>query len=154
MSCFLSFCWTSSPPTSFLFLTNCQLVSDYFLQICETPPFWRNPRLPTMYWPFLFVSWHDFNGDWCLQGYWYLNNANSGWDFLVPHVWCRLTGERFHGLPFPAPVFLYLTRVDIDQLKLIMLLVGTPGPELLMKISSESVSPRRHARVLFFLMSF
>uniref|UniRef100_A0A672KQK6 mitogen-activated protein kinase n=1 Tax=Sinocyclocheilus grahami TaxID=75366 RepID=A0A672KQK6_SINGR len=27
---------------------------------------------------------------------------------------------------------------DIDQLKLIMLLVGTPGPELLMKISSES----------------
>uniref|UniRef100_A0AAQ5YDK6 mitogen-activated protein kinase n=1 Tax=Amphiprion ocellaris TaxID=80972 RepID=A0AAQ5YDK6_AMPOC len=28
----------------------------------------------------------------------------------------------------------------IDQLKLIMLLVGTPGPELLMKISSESVS--------------
>lgn len=29
---------------------------------------------------------------------------------------------------------------DIDQLKLIMLLVGTPGAELLMKISSESVS--------------
>ncbi|TRZ02981.1 hypothetical protein DNTS_004985 [Danionella cerebrum] len=28
----------------------------------------------------------------------------------------------------------------IDQLKLIMMLVGTPGPELLMKISSESVS--------------
>ncbi|KAJ8378225.1 hypothetical protein AAFF_G00245130 [Aldrovandia affinis] len=27
----------------------------------------------------------------------------------------------------------------IDQLKLIMLLVGTPGPELLMKISSESI---------------
>ncbi|XP_068453436.1 mitogen-activated protein kinase 14A isoform X1 [Clinocottus analis] len=32
----------------------------------------------------------------------------------------------------------------IDQLKLIMLLVGTPGPELLMKISSESVSSKRH----------
>lgn len=30
--------------------------------------------------------------------------------------------------------------VDIDQLKLIMMLVGTPGPELLMKSSSESVS--------------
>jgi len=30
--------------------------------------------------------------------------------------------------------------LDIDQLKLIMMLVGTPGPELLMKISSESVS--------------
>uniref|UniRef100_A0AAR2L9M6 mitogen-activated protein kinase n=1 Tax=Pygocentrus nattereri TaxID=42514 RepID=A0AAR2L9M6_PYGNA len=28
----------------------------------------------------------------------------------------------------------------IDQLKLIMLLVGTPGPELLMKVSSDSVS--------------
>lgn len=37
-------------------------------------------------------------------------------------------------------VFLYRVPVDIDQLKLIMMLVGTPGPELLMKISSESVS--------------
>uniref|UniRef100_A0A3B4WK47 mitogen-activated protein kinase n=1 Tax=Seriola lalandi dorsalis TaxID=1841481 RepID=A0A3B4WK47_SERLL len=34
----------------------------------------------------------------------------------------------------------------IDQLKLIMLLVGTPGPELLMKISSESVSSQSYAR--------
>lgn len=32
--------------------------------------------------------------------------------------------------------------VDIDQLKLIMLLVGTPGPELLKKLSSESVSSK------------
>uniref|UniRef100_A0A8C7Z1D8 mitogen-activated protein kinase n=1 Tax=Oryzias sinensis TaxID=183150 RepID=A0A8C7Z1D8_9TELE len=31
----------------------------------------------------------------------------------------------------------------IDQLKLIMMLVGTPGPELLMKISSEPVSVRK-----------
>uniref|UniRef100_A0A4W6CQU0 mitogen-activated protein kinase n=1 Tax=Lates calcarifer TaxID=8187 RepID=A0A4W6CQU0_LATCA len=34
----------------------------------------------------------------------------------------------------------------IDQLKLIMMLVGTPGPELLMKISSESVSSQSNAR--------
>uniref|UniRef100_A0A8C2Z8G5 mitogen-activated protein kinase n=1 Tax=Cyclopterus lumpus TaxID=8103 RepID=A0A8C2Z8G5_CYCLU len=40
----------------------------------------------------------------------------------------------------------------IDQLKLIMLLVGTPGPELLMKISSESVSSKRHPR--FFSNQF
>uniref|UniRef100_A0A673A9A6 mitogen-activated protein kinase n=1 Tax=Sphaeramia orbicularis TaxID=375764 RepID=A0A673A9A6_9TELE len=32
----------------------------------------------------------------------------------------------------------------IDQLKLIMMLVGTPGPELLMKISSESVSVKHN----------
>lgn len=36
--------------------------------------------------------------------------------------------------------FSFTCMVDIDQLKLIMMLVGTPGPELLMKISSESVS--------------
>uniref|UniRef100_A0A671YWR3 mitogen-activated protein kinase n=1 Tax=Sparus aurata TaxID=8175 RepID=A0A671YWR3_SPAAU len=40
----------------------------------------------------------------------------------------------------------------IDQLKLIMLLVGTPGPELLMKISSESVSSQRYPR--FFSNKF
>uniref|UniRef100_A0A665U0I1 mitogen-activated protein kinase n=1 Tax=Echeneis naucrates TaxID=173247 RepID=A0A665U0I1_ECHNA len=34
----------------------------------------------------------------------------------------------------------------IDQLKLIMMLVGTPGPELLMKISSECVSSQSYAR--------
>lgn len=34
--------------------------------------------------------------------------------------------------------------VDIDQLKLIMLLVGTPGPELLKKLSSESVSSQSY----------
>uniref|UniRef100_A0A7N8YJZ8 mitogen-activated protein kinase n=1 Tax=Mastacembelus armatus TaxID=205130 RepID=A0A7N8YJZ8_9TELE len=33
----------------------------------------------------------------------------------------------------------------IDQLKLIMMLVGTPRPELLMKLSSESVSPQSPA---------
>ena len=46
-------------------------------------------------------------------------------------------------------VFLYRVPVDIDQLKLIMLLVGTPGPELLMKISSESVSSHSYARFFF-----
>lgn len=49
-------------------------------------------------------------------------------------------------------VFLYRVPVDIDQLKLIMLLVGTPGPELLMKISSESVSSQSYAR--FFSNQF
>lgn len=33
-----------------------------------------------------------------------------------------------------------MSVVDIDQLKLIMTLVGTPEPELMMKMSSESVS--------------
>lgn len=36
--------------------------------------------------------------------------------------------------------FLHVSVIDIDQLKLIMMLVGTPGPELLVKISSDSVS--------------
>ncbi|XP_074921043.1 mitogen-activated protein kinase 14 isoform X3 [Chelonoidis abingdonii] len=35
-------------------------------------------------------------------------------------------------------IFLYGSPLDIDQLKLILRLVGTPGPELLKKISSES----------------
>ncbi|KAJ7421009.1 Mitogen-activated protein kinase 14 [Willisornis vidua] len=35
-------------------------------------------------------------------------------------------------------IFLYGPSLDIDQLKLILRLVGTPGPELLKKISSES----------------
>ncbi|KAG7238353.1 hypothetical protein INR49_031069 [Caranx melampygus] len=38
----------------------------------------------------------------------------------------------------------------IDQLKLIMMLVGTPGPELLMKISSESVSVKNHPHPWFY----
>lgn len=46
-------------------------------------------------------------------------------------------------------VFLHVSVVDIDQLKLIMMLVGTPGPELLMKISSESVSAIPSSFVLF-----
>lgn len=44
-------------------------------------------------------------------------------------------------IAIPAYFFSFMLLFkDIDQLKLIMLLVGTPGPELLMKISSESVS--------------
>lgn len=46
--------------------------------------------------------------------------------------------------PSILPVFLHGSVVDIDQLKLIMTLVGTPEPELLMKISSESVSVKYH----------
>ncbi|POI35480.1 hypothetical protein CIB84_000769 [Bambusicola thoracicus] len=38
----------------------------------------------------------------------------------------------------PRIIFLYGPSLDIDQLKLILRLVGTPGPELLKKISSES----------------
>ncbi|KAG7220727.1 hypothetical protein INR49_017841 [Caranx melampygus] len=40
---------------------------------------------------------------------------------------------------------LFIREYNIDQLKLIMLLVGTPGPELLMKISSDSVSSQSYA---------
>lgn len=43
-------------------------------------------------------------------------------------------------LLFCPDIFLYSPPVDIDQLKLILRLVGTPGAELLKKISSESVS--------------
>lgn len=50
--------------------------------------------------------------------------------------------------PSPSPsipsVFLHVSVVDIDQLQLIMTLVGSPGPELLMKISSEFVSVKYH----------
>lgn len=45
----------------------------------------------------------------------------------------------FHSHPIPC-IFLYFALKDIDQLKLILMLVGTPEPELLMKISSDSVS--------------
>ena len=41
---------------------------------------------------------------------------------------------------FCPNIFLYSPPLDIDQLKLILRLVGTPGAELLKKISSESVS--------------
>lgn len=41
--------------------------------------------------------------------------------------------------PSIPPVFLHVSVLDIDQLNLIMTLVGTPAPELVMKISSESV---------------
>lgn len=43
-------------------------------------------------------------------------------------------------LLFCPDIFLYSPPLDIDQLKLILRLVGTPGAELLKKISSESVS--------------
>ena len=56
-------------------------------------------------------------------------------------------------LPPQSLVFLYRVLVDIDQLKLIMMLVGTPGPGLLMKISSESVSSQKQCKV-FFLTQF
>lgn len=53
-------------------------------------------------------------------------------------------------LPQTFLVFLYHLFVEIDQLNLIMKYVGTPGPELLMKISSESVSFQNDANVLCF----
>lgn len=37
-----------------------------------------------------------------------------------------------------------MSVVDIDQLKRIMVLVGKPGDEFMMKISSESVSVKYH----------
>lgn len=46
-------------------------------------------------------------------------------------------------LPSTHPVFLHVIVVDIDQLQRILYLVGTPGPELSMKISSESVSVKK-----------
>lgn len=46
--------------------------------------------------------------------------------------------------PHPFFVFLHVSVLDIDQLNRIMLLVGNPGPELLTKISSDSVSVTYH----------
>lgn len=56
-----------------------------------------------------------------------------------------LTCDPLHKHPpsFYFIFFLHASVIDIDQLKLIMMLVGTPGPELLMKISSDSVSVKR-----------
>ncbi|KAK1799942.1 hypothetical protein P4O66_006460 [Electrophorus voltai] len=51
-----------------------------------------------------------------------------------------LTGRTLFPGTDPSPLltfFLYVAPEDIDQLKLILMLVGTPGPELLMKISSD-----------------
>lgn len=39
----------------------------------------------------------------------------------------------------------FLNWADIDQLKRIMEVLGTPSPEVLAKISSEHVSPAQHA---------
>lgn len=59
-------------------------------------------------------------------------------------IWLNFSPLYFIGLllfHFICPrIFLYGPLLDIDQLKLILRLVGTPGPELLKKISSESVS--------------
>lgn len=52
------------------------------------------------------------------------------------------TAPRYSSPTSLCSIFLHVNVIDIDELKLIMLLVGTPGPELLMKISSESVSVR------------
>ncbi|KTG46530.1 hypothetical protein cypCar_00015316 [Cyprinus carpio] len=68
--------------------------------------------------------------------------VNEDCELKVMDIWSvgcimaeLLTGRTL----FPGTdLFLHLILLDIDQLKLIMLLVGTPGPELLMKISSES----------------
>lgn len=59
--------------------------------------------------------------------------------FIIAYVFYPPSSTCFHSHPIPC-VFLYFALKDIDQLKLIMMLVGTPGPELLMKISSDSVS--------------
>lgn len=47
-----------------------------------------------------------------------------------------------HFVPSPStlPVFLHVIVIDIDQLQRVLFLVGTPEPELFLKISSESVS--------------
>lgn len=44
------------------------------------------------------------------------------------------------GRVYSWPVGISLSRADIDQLKRIMEVVGTPSPEVLAKISSEHVS--------------
>lgn len=44
----------------------------------------------------------------------------------------------------PPFVFLHVSVLDIDQLNRIMLLVGNPGPELMTKMSSDSVSVTNH----------
>lgn len=54
-------------------------------------------------------------------------------------------------LPSTHPVFLHVIVVDIDQLQRILYLVGTPGPELSMKISSESVSVKKQKTSLLKL---
>jgi len=59
--------------------------------------------------------------------------------FGLKHHFVITPSPCFHSLPIPC-IFLYFALKDIDQLKLIMMLVGTPGPEFLMKVSSESVS--------------
>lgn len=46
----------------------------------------------------------------------------------------------FSSAPSMPTVFLHMSVLDVDQLWRIMRLVGTPEPQLLKKISSESVS--------------
>ncbi|XP_043356267.1 mitogen-activated protein kinase 14 isoform X5 [Chelonia mydas] len=62
-----------------------------------------------------------------------LESSESLWRSLLRFA---CSAFPFHTLLFF--IFLYGSPLDIDQLKLILRLVGTPGPELLKKISSES----------------
>lgn len=65
------------------------------------------------------------------------------WDFFCLLCFILLIIVLFcFSLLFCPDIFLYSPPLDIDQLKLILRLVGTPGAELLKKISSESVSWR------------
>lgn len=64
------------------------------------------------------------------------------WDLLA-----TLTIVSISNNPPPRPppfVFLHARVLDIDQLNRIMLLVGNPGPELMTKMSSDSVSVTNH----------
>lgn len=93
---------------------------------------------------------HQCDVVWFLVGAWYLLFWISGplsvtgdsIDSCTSHPSVPVTSSILS-------VFLHVSVVDIDQLKLIMMLVGTPGPELLMKISSESVSAIPSSFVLF-----
>lgn len=98
----------------------------------------------------LWIFMHQCDVVWFLVGAWYLLFWISGplsvtgysIDSCTSHPSVPVTSSILS-------VFLHVSVVDIDQLKLIMMLVGTPGPELLMKISSESVSAIPSSFVLF-----
>ncbi|EMP32320.1 Mitogen-activated protein kinase 14 [Chelonia mydas] len=60
---------------------------------------------------------------------------------LARHTDDEMTGyvaTRWYRAPEIMLNWMHYNQTDIDQLKLILRLVGTPGPELLKKISSES----------------
>ncbi|KAM6237308.1 mitogen-activated protein kinase 14 isoform 4-T4 [Porphyrio hochstetteri] len=61
---------------------------------------------------------------------------------LARHTDDEMTGyvaTRWYRAPEIMLNWMHYNQTDIDQLKLILRLVGTPGPELLKKISSESL---------------